>query len=439
MLNMYNFRCGISRGGFKIQTIIPKQISMKAKNLYFAMAVAGTMAVAAPANAQDVFVDQATTVTEFTCDNTTHYISNWRDNWFIELGAGITHPLVERLHQPVITRHNMTAQYSFGFGRWVSPYVGFRIKAMGGALHWNNPNSEANVNGWTRSKHAQLQAELMWDMFNSIKGPNDNRVFSLIPFVGLGGDANWDLRDAYGNTPVGTNVLIKGDKAKRINWTLPVSAGIQLRFRLCEYIDFFAELRASMYGDNWNGAAYGQSVDANVSAMGGFNINIGGRNWNKFNQCEYVSQIAALNGQVNDLRAQLLACGAEVAALQAQLPCPEPAPQKDCVNAPLMSTVRFTINSAKIMPTEEVNIYNMAEWLKANPNEKVMVVGYADKDTGTAEYNLQLSQKRADAVANALINTYGIDADRLTVKYDGSETQPYSTNDWNRIVIFTQK
>ncbi|MBD5237309.1 MAG: OmpA family protein [Bacteroidales bacterium] len=406
---------------------------MKAKNLYYAMAVAGALAVAAPANAQDVFVDEATTVTEFTCDNTSHYFSNWRNNWFIELSAGITQPFVERKHVAVVDRQKMTAQYGFGFGRWVSPYVGFRIKAMGGALHWDSYE-------WTRAKHAQLQAELMWDMFNSIKGVNDNRVFSLIPFVGLGGDAMWDLRNSQGNMFVkGENTINDWKSYKRVVWTLPVSAGLQFRFRLCEYVDFFAEARASFYGDNWNGIAQGPSIEANVSVMGGFNINVGGRNWNKFNQCEYVSQIAALNGQVNDLRAELLACGATVAALQAQLPCPEPVVQKDCANAPLMSTVRFTINSAKIMPTEEVNIYNMAEWLKANPNEKVMVVGYADKDTGTAEYNLQLSEKRANAVADALINNYGIDANRLTVKYDGSDVQPYSTNDWNRIVIFTQK
>ena len=406
---------------------------MKAKTLYYAMAVAGALAVAAPANAQDVFVDEATTVTEFTCDNTSHYFSNWRNNWFIELSAGITQPFVERKHVAVVDRQKMTAQYGFGFGRWVSPYVGFRIKAMGGALHWDSYE-------WTRAKHAQLQAELMWDMFNSIKGVNDNRVFSLIPFVGLGGDAMWDLRNSQGNMFVkGENTINDWKSYKRVVWTLPVSAGLQFRFRLCEYVDFFAEARASFYGDNWNGIAQGPSIEANVSVMGGFNINVGGRNWNKFNQCEYVSQIAALNGQVNDLRAELLACGATVAALQAQLPCPEPVVQKDCANAPLMSTVRFTINSAKIMPTEEVNIYNMAEWLKANPNEKVMVVGYADKDTGTAEYNLQLSEKRANAVADALINNYGIDANRLTVKYDGSDVQPYSTNDWNRIVIFTQK
>ncbi|MBD5273878.1 MAG: OmpA family protein [Bacteroides sp.] len=413
---------------------------MKAKNLYYAMAVAGALGVAAPANAQDVFVEEATTVTEFNCDNTTHYYSNWRNNWFIELSAGVVEPFVERSNNPIVQRKEITAQYGFGFGRWVSPYVGFRIKAMGGALHWDQALSSSGTNGWTRSKHAQLQAELMWDMFNSIKGPNSNRVFSLIPFVGLGGDANWDIRDARGNQPAAaTNVFDDHGDVKNVVWTLPVTAGLQLRFRLCKYVDFFAEARASFYGDNWNGYAGGSSIDANVSVMGGFNFNIGGRQWNNFNACDYESQIAALNGQVNNLRAELIACGETVANLQSQLPCPPATVQKDCVNAPLMSTVRFTINSAKIMPTEEVNIYNMAEWLKANPNEKIMVVGYADKDTGTADYNLQLSEKRANAVADALVNTYGIDRSRLTVKYDGSDVQPYSTNDWNRIVIFTQK
>ncbi|MDE5869303.1 MAG: OmpA family protein, partial [Muribaculaceae bacterium] len=290
------------------------------------------------------------------------------------------------------------------------------------------------------SKHAQLQAELMWDMFNSIKGPNSKRVFSLIPFVGLGGDANWDIRDAAGHQPAeATNVFDKNGKVKNVVWTVPVSAGLQFRFRLCKYVDFFAEARASVYGDNWNGYAGGESIDCNVSVMGGFNFNIGGRQWNSYNSCDYEAQLAALNGQVNNLRAEVVAADATIAELNSQLPCPPATVQKDCVNAPLMSTVRFTINSAKIMPTEEVNIYNMAEWLKANPNEKVMVVGYADKDTGTAEYNLQLSEKRANAVADALVENYGIDRSRLTVKYDGSDVQPYSTNDWNRIVIFTQK
>ncbi|MDE7437390.1 MAG: OmpA family protein [Muribaculaceae bacterium] len=417
---------------------------MKTRNLYYAMAlIAGTGATAIPASAQDVFVDEATTVTEYTCDNSNHYYSNWRNNWFIEVDAGINQPFVERgeSHGPVVDRKKMTLTYGFGVGRWISPYLGLRLKALGGAMHWDTPLEQAPTMGWTRAQHVNLQAELMWDMFNSMGGVNDNRVFSIIPFVGLGGDVMWNYRNANGDIPAATNVEARHGGPKRVVWTLPVSAGLQFRLRLCEYVDFFAEARATFYGDNWNNYVSGNSVDANVAVLGGFNFNIGGRKFNKFNQCNYVSEIAALNGQVNDLRAQLLGAGAEIAALQSQLPCPEPqvVAQEVVYSAPLLSTVRFTINSDKITPEEQVNVYNMAEWLKANPNQKVVICGYADKDTGTSEYNMDLSQRRANAVADALVNTYGISRDRLSVKFDGSSVQPYGTNDWNRIVIFSQQ
>lgn len=418
---------------------------MKAKNLYCMMALcAGAAAVPQVANAQEV-VEESVAITEFSCDNTNHYFSNWRDNWFIQIGAGINQPFAERGvgfnsggHN--IERYRMTAAYNFGFGRWMSPYLGFRINAIGGALHWDIPTVAQPNNGWTRAKHVNLNFELMWDMFNSLGGVNSDRVFSIIPFFGVGGDYTWDFRDAYGNVPAASNILRRdSEKLRTSSWNLPVTAGIQFRFRLCEYVDFFAEARATFYGDNWNNVAYGDPIEANVQAIGGFNFNIGGRNWGTFNECNYVSQVAALNNQVNELRGELANSAQAIAALESQLPCPEPTVEKDCVDAPLMTTVRFTLDSSEIMPTEEVNVYNMAEWLKANPKENVVIVGYADRDTGTSEYNMALSQRRAEAVADALVKNYGIDRSRLTIKYDGSDSQPYSTNDWNRIVIFTQK
>lgn len=420
---------------------------MKAKNLYCltALCAGALLAGSQTASAQEV-VEETVSVTEFSCDNTTHYFSNWRNNWFIQIGAGINQPMVERgvgAHAGGhdVDKRRMTAVYNFGFGRWMSPYLGFRINALGGAIHWDNPTAAQPTNGWARGKHVNLNAELMWDMFNSIGGVNDNRVFSIIPFVGLGGDYTWHIYDRHDNPAAGSAIGGEGKKGiKTKTWTLPVSAGLQFRFRLCEYVDFFAEARATFYGDNWNNSSYGKPIEANVAAIGGFNFNIGGRGWGKFNECDYVSQVAALNNEVNALRGQLVAADQTIAGLESQLPCPEAAPQRDCVNAPLMTTVRFTIDSSEITPQEEVNVYNMAEWLKANPKEKVIVCGYADKDTGTSEYNMALSERRANAVADELVNKYGIDRSRLTIKYDGSDIQPYpSENDWNRIVIFTQK
>ncbi|MBD5270358.1 MAG: OmpA family protein [Bacteroides sp.] len=418
---------------------------MKAKNLYCLAAMcAGAFAAAPAANAQDVFESETLSVTEYTCDNSNHYFQSWRDNWFIQIGAGINQPFVERgIGQNApghdVDRKRMTTTYNFGVGHWFSPYLALRFNALGGALHWDTPVAPDMQNGWTKAKYANLNLELMWDMCNSLGGVNPNRPVSVIPFVGIGGAYTWDIRDAYQQPAAAANIHRDGKaEYKNSSWTLPVTAGIQFRFRLCKYVDFFAEARASFFGDNWNGVAYGSPIEANVAAVGGFNFNIGGRGWNVYNECTYVSQLADLNNQVNTLRGQLLNAAQENAALRAQLPCPEVV-QKDCVNAPLMTTVRFTINSDKIMPTEEVNVYNMAEWLKANPSENVVIVGYADKDTGTAEYNLGLSERRANAVADELVNKYGISRSRLTVNYDGSNVQPYSENDWNRIVIFTQK
>ncbi|MDE5625680.1 MAG: OmpA family protein, partial [Muribaculaceae bacterium] len=74
--------------------------------------------------------------------------------------------------------------------------------------------------------------------------------------------------------------------------------------------------------------------------------------------------------------------------------------------------------------------------LKSNPDVKVLIKGYADKDTGTSEYNQKLSERRAQAVYDTLTKTYGINPNRLSIDAEGSTQQPYQTNDWNRIVIF---
>lgn len=408
---------------------------------------AGAFLLPVAANAQDVVVaEEATTVTEFNCDNTDRYSSSWRDNWFIQIGAGITQPVVERglgfvSGAKVVNKQIMTPEYNFGVGRWMSPYLGFRLNAVGGVLHWNNPSAPGLGNGWTRANHVNLNLEFMWDMCNSIGGVNPDRVFSVIPFVGLGGDFMWNMKGKDGAAPAATNILNSKDEPWKRSWSLPVTAGVQFRLRLCKYVDFFAEARAAFYGDNWNGCAYGEAVDAKVSAIGGFNFNIGGRGWNVYNECVSASEIAALNGQVNNLRAELLEANqALAAALETPAQVTNTVQVVEGPDQPLMATVRFKINSSVIAPEEDVNVYNMAQYLKENPEVNITVAGYADKDTGTAEYNQQLSERRAKAVVDALTKQYGIAADRISVQANGSASQPYpANNDWNRIVIFENK
>jgi len=55
---------------------------------------------------------------------------------------------------------------------------------------------------------------------------------------------------------------------------------------------------------------------------------------------------------------------------------------------------------AKIDKNQQINIYNTAEFMKNN-NAPIKVVGYADKKTGTSDYNMGLSEKRARRLLNS--------------------------------------
>ena len=351
---------------------------MKTRTLFTAAACCALSVPAFQANAQTetVVVEEQTIVSDVPCK--TNYNVGKYDNWFIQFGAGTAVPFVEGRTDRGNRESHFTMNYNVGFGKWFSPYMGWRMSFYGGPLHFENK-------GMQKFNYVNGNLDFMWDMFNSLGGVNQDRVFSIVPFVGLGGAYTWGMGD---------DVNIDGRKGglKKSSWTLPVSGGLMLRFRLCKYVDFFTEARAGFYGDNFNNLAYGRSLTTTAAAL---------------------------------------------AAAEAQLPCPEVEETTTVVvNAPMMATVRFALNSAKISSMEMVNVYNTAQYLQANPDQTLAIVGYADKDTGTSAYNMALSKRRAQAVYDALVNKYGINPDRLTIVAQGSDSQPYDVNNWNRIVIF---
>lgn len=396
------------------------------KTILLLTAAIGSLAAAHHANAQETVIvsEETVAVGEVDCKN--HYYSNSGDNWFLQFGAGIHSPFVENETPDGKASHSLTTVYNAAFGKWMSPYLGWRISMYYGSMHWEN-------GAYSKAKMANANFDLMWDMFNSFHGVNSSRVFSIVPFVGLGGTFTWDFKAPE------SVIYRENTKIKKNAWTLPVSAGLQMRFRLSRHVDFFVEGRASFYGDNFNLCAYGDPVDIDLSAIGGFTFNIGGSDFKSYNRCNDLGYIESLNGQINQLRSDLATTATALAVAESQLPCPEVQETQiteTTVVGPMMSTVRFRINSAKISPEEMVNVFNVAEYMKENPEVNVTIVGYADEDTGTATYNMDLSKRRAQAVADALTNNYGVSANRLTVDAKGSSVQPYDTNNWNRIVIF---
>ena len=81
-----------------------------------------------------------------------------------------------------------------------------------------------------------------------------------------------------------------------------------------------------------------------------------------------------------------------------------------------LETVYFNYDQWSIREDQKNVLLKNAEWLKANPQMRVRLEGNCDQ-RGTAEYNLALGQKRADAV-KSFLEGLGISRNRLeTISY----------------------
>jgi len=79
--------------------------------------------------------------------------------------------------------------------------------------------------------------------------------------------------------------------------------------------------------------------------------------------------------------------------------------------------VLFDFDKADIRPDEQSKITQLAGWVKKNDGLVVRLDGYTDP-RGTEPHNMQLSERRAEAVKKALIDA-GVPADRIRIAGHG--------------------
>jgi outer membrane protein OmpA-like peptidoglycan-associated protein len=90
-----------------------------------------------------------------------------------------------------------------------------------------------------------------------------------------------------------------------------------------------------------------------------------------------------------------------------------------------VSDILFEFDKWTIRPDGVPELNKWAAYFNENPQVTADIYGYADS-TGPSEYNLNLSQKRAQAVVNYLASK-GVDPKRLTAKGYG-ESMPVAPN-----------
>jgi outer membrane protein OmpA-like peptidoglycan-associated protein len=107
------------------------------------------------------------------------------------------------------------------------------------------------------------------------------------------------------------------------------------------------------------------------------------------------------------------------------------------MTVPLMPdlAIFFEIGKADLTQKSIINLGYMADVIKQFPAKSFVIFASADKETGTPEFNMALSQKRGEAVHKVLVEKYGVDPSQLRIDAVGSSQQKFDSAQLNRVVV----
>jgi len=119
---------------------------------------------------------------------------------------------------------------------------------------------------------------------------------------------------------------------------------------------------------------------------------------------------------------------AQVEPTPAPAPAPmvdnEPEPEPELVRVEL--DVKFDFDKARVREESYNDIKNLADFMQQYPQTNTTVEGHTDS-VGTDQYNQRLSERRAQAVREVLVNQYGVESQRVdSVGY--GEARPVADN-----------
>ncbi len=390
------------------------------KKLLMGLAFAGISAVSMAQNTE-------TTVPEMKYSVATN--SFW-SNWFVQANVVGTafYSNQERgwdLDKSPFKGFRNNLGFSVALGKWFTPGLGLRTKFNGVwgrtvmAEDMDTPvGKEDNANKyWTLSEQA------LFNLSNLFYGYNPKRVWNFIPYVGAGVGRN-----------MSANVYAMG-----------LNGGILNTFRLSDRFAINLDLNYGVWETCMDGVNEGAkegnkkglaSRDQMFNVEVGLTYNIGKTRFNKTPDVEALKALS--QSQIDALNAQLADSQAENAKLKNMLANQKPTEVtkvvKEIAAAPV--SVFFNIGKSKIASRKDLqNVKDLVELAKDN-NSKIVVTGYADSKTGSANFNKKLSQKRAETVANELVKM-GVNRDNIEVVAAGgvNTLSPVSYNRRATVVV----
>lgn len=286
--------------------------------------------------------------------------------------------------------------FSVAIGKWFTPGIGLRTKFQG---IWGrtvvSEDKDLNAN-----KYWVLNEQVLFNLSNMIFGYNPTRVWNFVPYMGAGFGRNMSYNSYDMNFGLGILNTFRLSRKVAINLDLSwycFEPGFDGVPAMMPNVDGFVKKRDNM-----------------VNVEVGLTYNLGKATWEKTPDVDALKALS--QGQIDALNAQLADAQSENDRLKDMLSKQKSVQEtkvvKEVVAAPV--SVFFNIGKSKIASKKDLqNVKDLAEVAKAN-NSKIVVTGYADSQTGSASWNKTLSQKRAETVADELVNM-GISRDNIEI------------------------
>ena len=206
--------------------------------------------------------------------------------------------------------------------------------------------------------------------------------------------------------------------------------GLQGRWKVSPAWDITGEITFNGTDDKYNGHEYDRVYDTYFDFLVGAQFHF--KDCHGRRRFHYVKY---LNSELIERLAKMLSDENERLS-EANMAIPEIF-EKIKFSEALQTTVSFYVDRYYITEAQRKNVKSVATFLFTHPDINLVVTGYADVETAYPAYNLRLSQKRAQAVYDMLVNDFHVPTNRLRIDYKGDTVQPYAAvNEWNRAVIF---
>lgn len=269
-----------------------------------------------------------------------------------------------------------------------------------------------NAPNYDAGGYASITGDVMFNLSNMFCGYSDTRTWNFVPFLSAGVIRNFN---ACTYSPV-------------------LGVGIENTWRFGKHFGIYLDAAYKMMRNDFIPTVDKKYEDKPIShgilsAELGVMFYLGSATFAKAVTIDQYNALAAASEEaLAKLRADLDRERQINADLRAQLAKqPKAVAETKVISAG--TSVFFDINSTKINSKKDlVNLESVATVAK-NTGSKILVTGSADSKTGSAAWNQQLSEGRAQAVADELVNL-GVSRDKIETKAVGgiNEVSPYTLN-----------